>query len=288
MTILLQWLVEHAWIFYALCVIGIIPYVVRALAAQRERRLALFTLERETATAQVVQSWAMVFVFVAIGVAIFVGTTFVLPGLSADEPEGPLATSTPSSGVEPPTLTSTSPPGSTPGSLEPTAATDASASAPPPTEPVESTETPTPEPTETPMAAASGEVNVRFGDFAALVGYSLPAAEFSVGETLPLTIYWRGLEGTSPLDYWVFTHLMAEDGRLIAQHDGAPAGGTRPVSGWGTGETIADLHPMVFQDTGYTGPARISIGLYDPAIGRVLTETGADHVVLPIVVTIVP
>ena len=138
------------------------------------------------------------------------------------------------------------------------------------------------------MPAVSGEVNVRFGDFAELVGYSLPAAEFSAGQALPLSIYWRGLAGTSPLDYWVFTHLIAEDGRLIAQHDGAPVGGTRPISGWGDGEMIVDLHTMVFLDTAYTGPARLSIGLYDPAVGRVLTATGADHVVLPIVVTIVP
>ena len=88
MTILLQWLVEHAWVFYVLCIIGIIPYAARALTAQRERRLALFTLERETATARVVQAWAMVFVFIAIGAAIFIGTNFVLPNLSVDNPIG--------------------------------------------------------------------------------------------------------------------------------------------------------------------------------------------------------
>jgi hypothetical protein len=157
-----------------------------------------------------------------------------------------------------------------------------------PAEPTGPTETPTPEPTETPIPGVSGGVNVRFGDFAELDSYSVPAVEFRAGQPIQLTLYWRGLAGTSPLDYWVFTHLLAEDGHLVAQHDGAPAGGTRPVSGWGTGETIVDAHPMEFLDTGYTGPARIAVGLYDPAIGRVLTETGADSVVLPIAVTIVP
>lgn len=286
MTILLQWLVEHAWVFYALCVIGIIPYAVRALAAQRERRLALFTLERETATAQVIQAWAMVFVFVAIGITIFIGTAFVLPNLSTDNPEGTSTPiSTPSSGVAPPTLTSTSTPSPTLAAVEPTATfTEVPVTSPP----AEPTEPPTPAPTDVPSGAVSGGVNVRFGDFAELVSYSLPAAEFSAAQSIPLTVHWQGLAGTSPLDYWVFTHLMTEDGRLIAQHDGVPAGGTRPVSGWGTGETIIDLHPMVFQDTTYTGPARISIGLYDPSVGRVLTQTGADHVVLPVVLTIVP
>lgn len=285
MTILLQWLVEHAWVFYVLCVIGIIPYAARALTAQRERRLALFTLERETATARVVHAWAMVFVFIAIGAAIFIGTNFVLPNLSADNPIGTRTpTPTPSAGVEPRTLNNTPTPSPTPDSVEPTA-TPTDVLVAPPTEP---SEPPTPVPTDTPSAAISGAVNVRFGDFAELANYSLPAAQFSTSQSIPLTIYWRGLAGTSPLDYWVFTHLMTEDGRLIAQHDGVPAGGTRPVSGWGTGETIIDLHPMVFQDTTYNGPARISIGLYDPAIGRVQTQTGADHVVLPVVITIVP
>ncbi len=228
----------------------------------------------------------MVFVFIAIGVAIFIGTAFVLPNLSIDNPEGTRTpTPTPSSGVEPPTLTSTSTPSPTLAAVDPTTTfTEVPVTSPP----VEPTEPPTPEPTDVPSGAISGGVNVRFGDFAELVSYSLPAAEFSTGQSIPLTIQWQGLGGTSPLDYWVFTHLIAEDGHLIAQHDSAPAGGSRPVSGWGTGETIIDLHPMVFQDTAYTGPARISIGLYDPSVGRALTQTGADHVVLPVVLTIVP
>lgn len=287
MTILLQWLVEHVWIFYALCVVGIIPYVIRALAAQRERRLSLFTLERETAAAQVVQSWAMVFVFIAVGAVIFVGTTFVLPNLSTDNPETLLLTSTPSSGVEPLTIVTTLASSPIPASVEPTIGPTAM-DAPVATLLSEPTEPPTLVPTDTPSAAISGAVNVRFSDFAELVSYSLPAAEFSTAQSLPLTIYWRGLEGTSPLDYWVFTHLLAEDGHVVAQHDGAPAGGTHPTSGWGTGETIVDLHPMVFQDTDYVGPARISIGLYDPEIGRVLTQTGDDQVVLPVVITVAP
>jgi len=131
-------------------------------------------------------------------------------------------------------------------------------------------------------------VRVRFSDFAELSSYSLPAAEVTTAQPLPLTLYWRGLEGASPMDYVVFTHLLAEDGHLVAQHDGAPAGGTRPVTGWAVGETIVDFHPMVFQDTAYTGLARIAVGLYDPATGRVLTQTGEDHVVLPVTIIVVP
>jgi hypothetical protein len=287
MTILLQWLVEHAWIFYVVCAVGAVIYMVRALAAQKERSLALFTLERETATAQLVKAWAMVFVFVAVGAVIFASTTFILPSLPIHSQGTPRPTPTLSAGVELPT------PGITPtptlGSLGPTftpIATNALVPTPLPPEP---TEPPTPAPADTPETSAAGEIRVRFGDFAELVGYSLSATETTTAQPLLLTLQWRALEGTSTLNYMVFTHLLSSaDGHLIAQHDGAPAGGTRPTTGWVPGETIADEHAMVFYDTAHTGPAKIAVGLYDPAIGRVLTQTGDNYVVLPTTITIVP
>ena len=105
---------------------------------------------------------------------------------------------------------------------------------------------------------------------------------------MTLTLYWRALEGTSPLDYLVFTHLLAEDGHLIAQHDGVPANGTRPTTGWTVGEIIVDPHPMAFYDTAYIGAAEIVVGLYDPDAGRVVTEAGGDHVVLPLTINVAP
>jgi hypothetical protein len=288
MTILLQWLLENVWVFYAACAIGVIVYAVRALAAQRERDLSLFTLERETATARVVQAWIMAFVFVAIAAAILIGTAFVLPRLSADTPEDSLSTPTPSFGVETPLPSATPTLSPTLDSLAMTAilsATDTPTPLPPSAEP---TETPTPAPTEAPASALSGAVNVRFGDFAELVSFSLPATEFRSAQPVQLTLSWRGLGGVSPVNYTVFTHLLAEDGHLIAQHDGFPADGARPTTSWTAGEVIIDPHLMVFQDTAYTGPARILVGLYSPTDGRVPTQTGADHIALPTTITIIP
>jgi hypothetical protein len=288
MTILLQWLVEHAWIFYAACAVGIIIYFLRAMAAQRERNLALFTLERETATSRIIQSWAMVLVFVAIGAAIFFSTAFILPKLPTYSAGTPSPTRTLAAGVEPSTPTSALNPTPTLGSLVPTL-TPTPANAPAPTSPpLEPAEVPTPVPTDAPEAAISGEVRARFGDFAELVGYDLPAGEVTAGQPLPLTLYWRGLEGTSPTNYLVFTHLFAQDGRLIAQHDGPPGAGARPTSSWAAGEVIVDPHPMAFADTAYVGPATIAVGLYDPAVGRVPIDTGADSVVLPVTISVIP
>jgi hypothetical protein len=285
MTIVLQWLLEQAWVVYAACAIGVLVYVVRALTAQRERSLALFTLEREAAAASAIRSWIMVFVFVAIGAIVFVATGVVLPNLSGQDAATLSLTSTPAAGVERPTPTVTPAPSSTPTVTTSVTAVEAAAT-PIPAEP---TQVPTPLPTDTPPAVALDEaVGARFGDFAELVSYDLPSSQFSTASAVPLTLYWRGLAGTSPVDYIVFTHLLAEDGRLIAQHDGPPAGGARPTGTWVTGEVIEDFHPLAFQDTGYTGSATIAVGLYDPSTGRVLTQGGGDRVVLPIVISIVP
>ncbi len=278
MTVLLQRVVEYAWIFYVIAAVGAVVYVARALSAHRARRLALFTLERETATSQVVQAWTMVLTFVTIGAIVFFSVHFVLPTLSAYNYTGPVPTSTLDAGIQTPVVTPsyTPEPSPTP-TLAPTVMAVPS---PPPA-------SPTPLPTSTPRAETSGDVRVRFGDFAELVGYRLPSGEINTGQPLMLTLYWRKLEGISPMNYLVFTHLLTADGRLIAQHDGQPAGGTRPMDTWTAGETIEDVHPMAFYDMAYTGPAQIVIGLYDPGTGRVLTDAGQDHVVLPPTLTIV-
>jgi hypothetical protein len=179
-------------------------------------------------------------------------------------------------GVQPSTLVATPVPSPTLGMVVP--------SLPPP----EPTEGPTPEPTEAVAGAISGEVRVQFSNFAELVGYSLLTADVTTAQPLPLTLYWRALEGVSPMNYIVFTHLLAEDGHMVAQHDGSPANGTRPTTTWMPGESIVDPHSMTFSDAAYTGPARIAVGLYDPATGRVPTATGEDRVVLPITINILP
>jgi len=288
MTVLLQWLIERAWVLYAVCAAGAIFYVVRALLAQRDRGLALFTLERETAVSRMVRAWAMVVVCIAVGVITFLSITVILPGLPIHNSGDPLLTPTPAAGVEPPT------PGVTP-TLTPTIGGLVATATPVPTRMTVPTppppDTPTPTPADAPEAAIANELQIRFGDFAELIGYSLPVAEATSAQPLQLTLYWRALEGQSPLDYMVFTHALSESGdtRLVAQHDGQPAGGARSTTSWSPGETIVDVHPMAFLDAAYVGPVRIEVGLYDPGApeGRVLTDAGSDRVVLPVSINIV-
>ncbi|MBN1953734.1 MAG: glycosyltransferase family 39 protein [Anaerolineae bacterium] len=132
----------------------------------------------------------------------------------------------------------------------------------------------------------SHELGIRFGDVAELLGYDLAATTVPAGEPVPLTLYWRALEGAATADYTVFAHLLAADGRLVGQHDGPPAGGGRPTTGWLPGEIIVDPHVLTFREA-YTGSARVEVGLYDPAsMVRVVVEGGADFVLLPALLTV--
>jgi hypothetical protein len=285
MTILLRWLVDYAWVFYFGCAIGAIIYFVRALAAHRQRGLALFTLERETATSRVVRAWAMVLVFVFIGAAILVSVNFILPDLLMGMP---FETPTPQAPIPSPTPTVDLTPSPTPEFAVPTVASTLAVVVP----------TPPPPPTDVPMTsvpagAAAGDVQVRFGNpaFAVLLSYSLSAVEVTTAQPLQLTLNWQALEARSPVNYVVFTHLRSSDGSIIAQHDGPPAGGARPLLEWSLGETIVDVHQMAFAEGArdYTGTATLIVGLYNPeAAGeRVMTDTGADYVTL-VTVNVVP
>jgi hypothetical protein len=133
-------------------------------------------------------------------------------------------------------------------------------------------------------------VGVQLGDFAELSGYRLETGELAVGRPFELTLYWRATNDV-PLQtrYTVFTQLLAADGHLIAQHDGPPAGDSRPTTTWIGGEVIEDRHRLTFHDLAYTGPATLIVGLYDAeTVVRVPTAQGQDHVVLPADVVVGP
>ena len=110
----------------------------------------------------------------------------------------------------------------------------------------------------------------------------------SPDEPLGLTLVWRVTE-TPEVSYRVFTHLLNDAGRVIAQHDDVPGQGARPTTSWVAGEYLADPYALVFNEEGraYRGPARLEVGFYDPQTGaRVLTAGGADHVMLPVEIAV--
>jgi len=81
------------------------------------------------------------------------------------------------------------------------------------------------------------------------------------------------------VSYRVFLHLVADDGLILAQSDGEPAGWTRPTTGWATGEIVIDQRTLSLPED-YVGVAELRVGLYDPAGARLMTASGDDAIVL--------
>jgi hypothetical protein len=132
----------------------------------------------------------------------------------------------------------------------------------------------------TPLAAS-------FADVARLVGVDLSQTTVVMGEPTPITFHWQAIRQDLPTAYTVFVHLLAEDGRLIGQHDSQPANDNRPTTGWIAGEYIIDPHEISLREPGYTGPARLAVGLYDPITGtRLPLADGSDALVLPVTLTV--
>ena len=81
MTTLVNLVSEYyIWLIGA-CILGILFYIGRAIAAHREKSRAIFTLEREAASSTRLRSILMVFVVLALAGAVYFTATFLEPNL---------------------------------------------------------------------------------------------------------------------------------------------------------------------------------------------------------------
>jgi hypothetical protein len=113
---------------------------------------------------------------------------------------------------------------------------------------------------------------------ARLLGYDLAFDEEH--RTLTVTLYWQAL-AKMRTSYTVFTHLLDAGNRIWAQHDGVPAGGTRPTTSWLPSEVIVDRHELPLQPNAPPGTYWLEIGLYDPVTGQRLAAIESDGHRLP-------
>jgi hypothetical protein len=110
-----------------------------------------------------------------------------------------------------------------------------------------------------------------FDDQAALLGADLAPGPTPAGSVLPVTLYWQALADMD-IPYTVFVHLLGPAGQVVAGHDGEPADGTRPTTGWVPGEFITDRHEVQLPADLPPGSYVIEVGLYDggaPGMPRV-------------------
>lgn len=84
----------------------------------------------------------------------------------------------------------------------------------------------------------------------------------------------------------VFTHIVDEQGNLVAQRDSIPGNGLLPLNSWAVGEIITDQFAITPVDALVQGRYQVRVGLYEPNSGlrlRVTSASGdepADYVVV--------
>ena len=121
-----------------------------------------------------------------------------------------------------------------------------------------------------------------FEDRIALVGADLAPSPVSPGGVIRVTLYWHAL-AEMDIPYSVFVHLLDVDGQVVAGHDGEPAFGARPTTGWVPGEYVADPHDLSIPAGLPPGDYIVEVGLYDagaPGMPRlsILGEEGQAQV----------
>jgi hypothetical protein len=131
----------------------------------------------------------------------------------------------------------------------------------------------------------------QFGEVARLLGFDTtlttlenegltPVFVTSMDGTLTFTLYWQAIQETDT-SYSVFIHLLDDQGELVSQHDGVPAGGARPTTGWIEGEIIVDEIELPVGELVQGQTYSIIVGLYDPNSGQRLHVSGIeDHLIL--------
>jgi hypothetical protein len=98
-----------------------------------------------------------------------------------------------------------------------------------------------------------------------LLGADVSPDPVAAGGVLGVTLYWQAL-AEMDIACTVFVHLLGADGRVVAGHDGEPAGGTRPTTGWVPGEFVTDEHEVTVPADLGPGEYVVEVGLYDAGL----------------------
>lgn len=125
------------------------------------------------------------------------------------------------------------------------------------------------------LPAGARRLDTSVGGGVELAGVSPLPPETGAGSIVALDLYWRARHRLES-DYAVFLHLVGSDGRLVAQHDGPPAGGLRPTSSWQPDEIVIDRRTVFLPRDLPAGDYLLLAGLYDGLTGERLGPPGAD------------
>lgn len=116
--------------------------------------------------------------------------------------------------------------------------------------------------------AVPNPTDAQFDALANLRGYELSRDTLHPGDELIVNLYWE-VTGQPPGNYLLFTHLIDENGLMVAQRDTHPGLGNFPSSQWQPGDHFVDTVRLHVPETMYApGQATLSIGLYAPGAYR--------------------
>ena len=102
---------------------------------------------------------------------------------------------------------------------------------------------------------------VNFDNQVLLTTWSIDRRELRPGETLQLTLNWRGLKKWDA-DYTVFVHLIGPDGKLHGQTDAWPVQGTLRTSMWEAGQRVVDPYSVTLHADAPGGRYQVEVGWY--------------------------
>ncbi len=105
-------------------------------------------------------------------------------------------------------------------------------------------------------------ISVNFDNQIELVGYSLSDLSPQAGDSVELTLYWRGMRDIER-DYVIFAHIIDPATQTIhAGSDAMPVQWQAPTSTWEVGTIIEDTHTLNVNPDTPPGIYELEIGLY--------------------------
>lgn len=100
-----------------------------------------------------------------------------------------------------------------------------------------------------------------------LAGYQMDRRALRAGDSLTLTLYWRGLRPMTA-NYSVFAHVRGAGESLWAQSDSWPQDGRAPTAAWQPEQVVIDSRALTIKADTAPGVYDVEVGLYDSSGDR--------------------
>ena len=115
----------------------------------------------------------------------------------------------------------------------------------------------------------------RFGDWFEMEGFDLQTGTAKAGSDFAVRLHWRALAKPA-LDCVVSLQLLDSEGRLVAQHDSPPLGGTYHTSYWSADERVMDVRSLQLPAELRPGRYELTVVVYTAQGQRRLLVGGTD------------